>query len=92
MIACRDLGAGIRQYEAILDTKPQQRDANTADFGLDKVTVSLTLPAGDDSQLADKLAHWGDIPYKLWLWTTQMDKAGQLDTALSHGATIELMA
>jgi len=91
MTAVRDLKSGVERYRAILEDGPQQQDVMTADFALGQFTITLVAPTGDDADLGDYLTKRGEVPYKLWLWTDQADKAGALDTTLTHGTPIELM-
>jgi catechol 2,3-dioxygenase-like lactoylglutathione lyase family enzyme len=91
MVASNNLNNEIVRYSAILDAPPQQQDATTADFALGGTTITLAVPAGDESDVGDYLTQRGEVPYKLWLWTNNGDKAGALDSVSTHGAHIELM-
>jgi hypothetical protein len=92
MIPYRDLNTGVDLYSTILGNPPQQRDSMSADFSLEGVTITLVAPTNDDETLRDHLEQHGEVPYKLWLWTSQEEKAGQMDDVVTHGAHIELMA
>ncbi len=92
MIPYSDLNSGVNLYSTILGSPPQQQDSMSADFALDSVTITLVAPTTDDENLGDYLAKHGEAPYKLWLWTGIGEKAGELDSARTHGAQIELMA
>lgn len=92
MIPYSELNNGVKLYSTILGNPPQQQDAMSADFALKGVTITLVEPSSDDQTLGDHLAQYGEVPYKLWLWTVVEETAGHLDSALSHGAQLELMA
>jgi hypothetical protein len=92
MIPYSDLNSGVNLYSTILGNPPQQQDSMSADFALEAITITLVAPTNDDQNLGDYLAQHGEVPYKLWLWTSVGEKAGELDTMLTHGVQLELMA
>lgn len=92
MIPYSDLSSGINLYSTILGNPPQQQDSMSADFALEGVTITLVEPSSDDQTLGEYLAQHREVPYKLWLWTSAEENAGHLDSTLTHGAQLELMA
>lgn len=97
VVAVADVAASAKRYAAYLgatiDAGSSGAGTRRASLRLSGCTVTLVSPSGDGAEakaLETHLAHRGDGPCKLVFTGGSAAKPGMLDSALTHGARLEI--